>query len=854
MIDQAEDTPDDTTPGRWLRWLGPLAGILVFVIAVLAIHAELRTVTWSQVEAAMISTPPLALGLAFLALAVSLGAASTFDGLALRSLGKPGSWRDTRITSILAFALANAGPPGLAVAGGMRFRAYQDQNLSGGEVALVSALATGVGLTGGLALLGLGAAGALADIAAQAHLPHWLGLLLGAFGFKALASYVLVPRIGWLKGFLPDRGVRLLIVAASSLEWMAAAALFYVLLPDAAIHDLWRLLPVFGVAGLLGAVSGLPGGIGAFDAVMIAVLGPRLGSPEVAGALILYRLIYVIGPLVVAGGLIVWMGLRARAGRRASEVGEAVWCEVAPPMFGLLTFVSGVLTLLSAATPDAARRLRYLDGLAPSGLVDLSHFVASLAGVILLFLAFGLGGRLRRAWWGGMAALLTAAVACLLKGLGVQEALFLIGVAILLGFSRGAFHRQADLRTAPLSPGGVVAILAVLATAAGLGLFAYQDVAYRDALWWTFLTEQNAPRFLRAAVGVAALALIIFAWRASRPAPSRVQPAGVSELARAESILATAEDATPDAQLAFLGDKSLLFTEGGSFVQYCVRGHAFIAMGEPVGPRADRGAAIWAFRDLCDRHGARPVFYAVRRRSLPDFIDGGLVATKIGEAAIVELAAFSLEGGARAGLRHALNRGERDGAAFEIIAPEDFDAVVGELQAVSDAWLGHHHGVEKGFSLGRFDRTYLRRFPTAVLRRQGRIVAFANLWRTPDGRVLSIDLMRYGPDAPKNSMDVLFVRLMLWGRDNGFSEFDLGMAPLAGLDAHRLAPWVARIGQFVYAEGDRFYGFEGLRAFKEKFGPRWDSVYIAAPTGWMLGPALADAALLSSGGLLGALR
>ncbi len=836
------------------RWIGPLVGVVMFAAAAVAISMELRKVSWSQVEAAAASTPLSALLLALLALIVSLCAASTFDGLALRTLGHDGDWRRTRVTSVLAFALANVGPPGLAVAGGMRFRAYQDQGLSGGDIAIVSGMAAGVGLIGGLALMGLGAAGAMADLVAQAHLPHWVGLLVGAFGLKVLASYILAPRFGWLKPFLPKRRTRLAVVAASAVEWTAAATLFFVLLPNAGPAGWFHFLPVFAIAGLLGAVSGLPGGIGAFDAVMIAVLGPRLGTAEVAGALILYRLIYVIGPLVAAGVLTVWLGARAHVSRRTSEFGEAVWREIAPPTFALLTFAAGVVTLLSAATPDAAQRLTLLSALAPQGLVDLSHFLASVAGVLLLFLAFGLADRLRRAWWGALLTLVAAAVMCLMKGLGFQEAVFLSAVALLLAASRTAFHRQADLRSAPVSPGGVAAIVVVLIAAGGLGLFAYQDVAYRDQLWWTFLTEQNAPRFLRAAVGVAALTLMVLAWRFTRPSQAAHSTAGAEDLARAAQILTTAEDATPEAQLAFLGDKALMFTPGGSFVQYGRRGHAWIAMGEPVGPRADRNAAIWAFRELCDRNGARPVFYSVRRQSLGDYVDCGLVATKIGEAAVVELARFTLEGSERAALRHVLNRGQRDGVVFEIVPPEGFDAIEGRLREISDDWLAHHHGVEKGFSLGRFDPGYLRRFPTAVLRQEGRIMAFANLWTTPDRRVLSIDLMRYGADAPKNSMDLLFLRLIEWGRSEGYAEFDLGMAPLAGLDSHRLASTATRLGQFVYAEGEGLYGFEGLRAFKQKFGPRWDSLYITAPTGWMLGPALADAALLSSGGLMGILR
>ena len=67
--------------------------------------------------------------------------------------------------------------------------------------------------------------------------------------------------------------------------------------------------------------------------------------------------------------------------------------------------------------------------------------------------------------------------------------------------------------------------------------------------------------------------------------------------------------------------------------------------------------------------------------------------------------------------------------------------------------------------------------PVAVIRRDGVIVAFANLWPTPDRHELSIDLMRYGPEAPREVMEHLFLELMLWGKAEGYRRFDLGMAP-----------------------------------------------------------------------------
>ncbi|MBN3538638.1 phosphatidylglycerol lysyltransferase domain-containing protein, partial [Sphingomonas pseudosanguinis] len=99
----------------------------------------------------------------------------------------------------------------------------------------------------------------------------------------------------------------------------------------------------------------------------------------------------------------------------------------------------------------------------------------------------------------------------------------------------------------------------------------------------------------------------------------------------------------------------------------------------------------------------------------------------------------------------------------------------------SDDWLlAKGHG-EKGFSLGRFDPVYLALTDCAVVRVEGRIVAFANLWKAGERRELSVDLMRHLEDAPGGVMDYLFVELMLWGQAQGYARFALGLAPLSGV-------------------------------------------------------------------------
>ena len=177
-----------------------------------------------------------------------------------------------------------------------------------------------------------------------------------------------------------------------------------------------------------------------------------------------------------------------------------------------------------------------------------------------------------------------------------------------------------------------------------------------------------------------------------------------------------------------------------------------------------------------------------------------------------------------------------------------------ELRAVSDAWLADKQAGEKRFSLGYFDERYLSYFDCAVVRCAGRIVAFANFWRGGGQVEISVDLMRYGEGAPKGIIDYLLIESMLWGKQQGYQWFNLGMAPLSGLEEHALAPTWHKLGRMVQRYGEAFYHFEGLRKFKEKFQPEWRPRYLAAESKFAVGGALLDVTTLVSGGVSKALK
>ena len=130
-----------------------------------------------------------------------------------------------------------------------------------------------------------------------------------------------------------------------------------------------------------------------------------------------------------------------------------------------------------------------------------------------------------------------------------------------------------------------------------------------------------------------------------------------------------------------------------------------------------------------------------------------------------------------------------------------------------------------------------------------RIVAFANLMPDYGSHTeLSIDLMRYTPDAPHGTMDFLFVELILYARARGYRYFNLGMAPLGGVGETRYARAGEKIARLAFEYGNRFYNYKGLRSFKAKFHPEWRSAYLAYPILTPLPSLLIDSAALVAGG------
>jgi phosphatidylglycerol lysyltransferase len=835
------------------RALPAAVSLIVFVAALYVLHVELGALGWHRLNRHLSQTPLWRLAAALGLTAINYAVLTTYDLLAFASIGKVLPRRAIAGTAALAYAISHNVGFAMLSGAAIRYRFYARWGVTPREFAQV---VISYSVTFWLGLFALGGASLVVwhDAATGVWLGHPIAAVIGWVLIAVAVLYVLAAGLRreflWRSWMLPLPGVTIaaLQLVVSSIDWALAGAVLYVLLPAHTLAFL-PFLGAFLVAMLAGMASHVPGGIGVFEGSIVLMLGPRVPSDQLVPSLVIFRVVYYLVPLAIALVALVWDETRRR-GAEVTKIGAWLGAraeQLTPRALAAFTFLAGVVLLFSGATPAAPGRLNLLARLLPLDVIEVSHFVGSVAGAGLIVLAPALVRRLDAAYLLSTALVAAGMAGSLLKGFDYEEAALLFVVLLCLFRARRAFDRRAALFDAPFSPGWTAAVVGALGASVWLGFFAYKHVEYSNELWWRFGLHAEASRFLRASVGAAVAVLAFAIARLVGPARHRVEVPSDADLADATRAMSRQSATAPN--LVYLRDKALLFNDArDAFVMYGVKGRTWVALGDPVGAESEIPGLIRRFLERCHEAGGTPAFYQVGPAHLFRYADSGLTCVKVGEEAKIDLRAFSLEGGAATRFRQVVRRFEKDGAVFRVLSVDEVPAALPELRAVSNAWLRHKTGAEKGFSLGFFEASYVQRGPVAVIERGGRVQAFSNLWLGPDGTELSLDLMRQSADAPKGVMDELLVHLMVWGRAHGYERLALGMAPLSGVEASPVASLWQRLGALLYEHGGRFYNFQGLRAFKDKFHPNWEPRYLAYPGGLRLPRILADTSALIAGG------
>lgn len=867
-----EQTPIPTpAPGRmrlgWLRklrWLVPLAFLaLTFTLA----GRELSAFDLRSLQRTLINIPTLyAAGVAAFAL-LAVAYTGLIDLAIARWLKLPIPTLPLLRLSFVANAMANTLNLSGAVGSGVRLL-----GMNGFGVTLRRGAAL-VGLQILSLPLGLSVLIILALVSGHVpvtpdHASRMLALLVLVAAALYLPLYFALTGRRKLMGWLPeDQGVPPLALRAhlallSLVDWVLAAATLWLCLDLAGAHiALLPLLAAFGAAATLGLVSMIPGGLGVFDGLLLLALSAAGVPVNAAGAgLFLFRVVYYLLPMLLA----LWLGAGMLAQRmpaltRLRErlaahpliellvVPAGYLANLGIRVLALLTFGAGMLLLIAAALPSLHQRIVHAGLDRMPVVLEGSHWLSIVIGVLLLGLARGIDGRLRVAYRAVQWLLWLAAALVLLKGLHWGEALFLLTVSLLLRARRAEFSRRAVRMASNVGLGWLLGLLLVVAVFFAVGVAEILQVDSFDLL--ATGPHAHASRLGRG-LGAALLGLALYlVWRAFAVRKPRLALPDASELTRLQAFYAQ-HGGGAFAHLGFMADKHLFWGEGHrTLIAYGHVRNRLIALGAPSGDAAAQARCILDFRRYADSLGCAPVFYEVLEPDLARFHDLGFDLFKLGELALIPLADFSMSGKRWEDLRQAINRAPREKLEFRLAAAPFDSALLAALERVSDAWLADKGAAEKGFSLGRFDPAYLARGPLALVYREDELIAFASLMPGYGAQgIAGIDLMRHLPDAPRGTMDLVFAHALDWAKRQNFAAFSLGVAPLSNVGTSPYARLNERLAALAFRHGNRFYNYQGVRRYKDKFRPEWVGAYLAYPRGLWVPAVLTDIAALVAGG------
>ena len=506
--------------------------------------------------------------------------------------------------------------------------------------------------------------------------------------------------------------------------------------------------------------------------------------------------------------------------------------------------LSGVITLFSVISPGLPERREILLRVVPMEFLHLSRFLSLLIGFGLVVSSINIYKRKIRAMYVVSALATLSVVFHLTKALDYEEALVSFFLLAILFFTRKWYTVKSDYPDphALYMRLGVGAVFAIVYGIAGFWFLDPREFGINFSIGESisntiqFLTFQGdpmiVPRTMFATWFIESLYLISLTVIAYtfitlyKPVIYRFRT-HPHELQQAKEIVEHHGRASLD-YFKFWPDKALFFSDSRkSVIAYKVGGSFAMVLGDPVGLEEETGQIISTFMEYCRRNDWGFGFYQTLPDFLPVYDNLGLNKMKIGDEAIIELQGFFGEGGKSKNLRNRVNHLEKEGIRMIWHDPPVPEGIISEAKEVSDEWLklpGHHESV---FSLGTFDRDYIRSTSfAAAVDETGKMLAFMNLIPSYRPGKATVDLMRHRPDGPNGLMDFLFVTVAHALKEKGFTLFSLGLAPMSDFQEDEDVTLEERSVHYFFQHLNFKFNFIGLNNYKKKFATSWEPRYL----------------------------
>ena len=373
-----------------------LIPVVVVAVVAVAVHYALKEFRYSDLRSAIHAIPDQAILESVLLTAFSYFLMTCYDTLAFRYVRKDLPYSKIAFTSFVGYTLSNNVGYSFLSGGSIRYRFYSGWGLTPAEIFGVITFCT---VTGWLGFMTLAASSLLLEpraVLEAASLPsaavYVAGILLILFPLVYLATTILgreTVSVGKWSIRLPNRGLALAQWGLGVLDFSVACGALYVLLPGHAGLSFAGFLGLFMISLVAGIASNVPGGLGVFEGAMTLLLASRIPPAQALSALVVFRLVYYVFPLCV--GLAAFSAYEIRRRRayvsRLYNFADQRLYPLVPHLFVVSVFICGVILLVSGATPAAEGRMRLLRAFMPLPVIEMSHFLASMAGLGMLLLA-----------------------------------------------------------------------------------------------------------------------------------------------------------------------------------------------------------------------------------------------------------------------------------------------------------------------------------------------------------------------------------------------------------------------------------------------------------------------------------
>ncbi|MDT2866069.1 phosphatidylglycerol lysyltransferase domain-containing protein [Vagococcus carniphilus] len=642
-----------------------------------------------------------------------------------------------------------------------------------------------------------------------------------------------------------DRWLSLKYTCVSVLDYLFVGIVMFLALRFVDVHvSFWEMESVFIIATIAGLISMVPGGLGAFDVIFLLGMTHQFDIKEgpVLLALVFYRLAYYILPFFF--GLILSVSeLQLLVKNKLStennffiftkEFGTIVvditkkrvqtlmrWFILVIFSIGSLYFLQdAIFGLFYIATEESNRFLLFFSVLYT---VISVYMLPNYMGVYYgskeayknLFFMLGI--------------ILLCQIVLFSTILFVESFVFTFIFGVVLYLSRNTFNNHLTIRYRREKFIWLFTLMF---------LFFILDSTYYTAEYFklNLFRELIIYPLIFSAIWFIYLYVNRYRLRHKYTFSCLVEEENMSDNPDDFKEIIETFEGNNLANLGFLPSNQVLVDKELSTAAIFKENSYYILMlGDPVGNKENFFPFIKKIHDYATSIGKELIFYQTTTENIHIYTEFNYTLFNLGEEGELDVTTFKTSGNKGKVFRQLLNKQEQEELSFQIESstPE----LLKEIKPVSDEWLGIRK--EMTFSLGNFDEDYLLKQDIATLRdKNNRVIAFASMMPAyVDGKI-SVDLIRWKEHPSIQMMDLLYLDLILWAKENGYTIFNLGMAPLSST-FEKSNGLLGTVTTSIYHNSSSLYSFKGLRNYKNKYKPNWQPRYLVYPRRLLVSQAL----------------